>query len=123
MVLMQYSKVILNYYVLVHYIMWLCKRCGFKNNNTNEKCHGIDCNAIREYEAILQFETQTAIENRDHRRVLDKCPKCKKDTIFVFKRMKAKRKIFNCTECNSSCFQIGKSKPVPEGESFATQIQ
>lgn len=87
--------------------MWLCEKCNHKNNNSSERCHGLNCNEKRSY-----IFTQEHVENKE--RVLDTCPKCRKETIFTFKRSKGKKKIFVCNECGKSCFQVGKSKPVPE---------
>lgn len=81
--------------------MWICLRCGFKNSNSNKTCHGIDCHEKKPLERIDNF-------------VRDDCPKCKKETIFRFKRMKGKRRIYVCQECSKACYQIGKSRPVTE---------
>lgn len=94
--------------------MWLCKRCKTKNNNNSLKCHGKGCKADKEHEAIIPKEVQKREELKFERRVLDFCPKCKKETIFEFLRLKDKRKTFKCTECNAVCYQKGKSKQVPE---------
>ena len=103
--------------------MWECKICGYQNNNSSEKCHGLNCKALRGY----------IPDNK--KKVLDNCPKCAKETIFIFERnkmveveevtpgldgMQVKRvktrveKRYRCTECHSLCRQTGRSKHVPE---------
>ena len=99
--------------------MWQCKKCNHKNNNSSEKCHGHNCNGIR---GEIPDKTK---------KVLDNCPKCNKETIFIFERNKmveietstpegGKRvktrveKRFRCTECELLCRQTGRSKNVPE---------
>ncbi len=108
--------------------MWLCKKCKHKNNNSSEKCHGHNCKGKRD-----QSDFETPIHKR--KQVLDLCPKCNQETVFVFERnkmieveeltpgmegMQARRvktrveKRYRCTQCQSLCRQTGKSKMVPE---------
>ena len=101
--------------------MWICSNCGYKNNNSNKRCHGHNCKAESQFESKKQTKV-----------VLDECPKCLKETIFVFDRKKMVeieslsidgesrrmktivQKRYKCIECGSLCFQTGKSKPVPD---------
>ena len=94
--------------------MWTCKRCKTKNNNSSEKCHGKNCKAERQKDAVLTQEQQKSIELEVKRMVLDDCPKCKKETKFTFLRWKGKDKIYRCVECGSDCKQISRSKQVAE---------
>ena len=100
--------------------MWQCKKCNYKNSNGSEKCHGKDCKEKRSYEFIKQTK-----------QVLDSCPKCNKETVFVFVRNKMVEvqeeglgggvrvktrveKRYRCIECGSLCRQTGRSKQVPQ---------
>ena len=94
--------------------MWKCKQCKTKNNNNSMKCHGTNCKAEKEHEAILTQEQQKSKELEIKRMVLDYCPKCKKETRFIFLRWKGKQKRYKCVECGANCNQISKSKAVAE---------
>lgn len=100
--------------------MWLCSQCGFKNNNSSKRCHGKDCMIER-----------GKMPQKEAKKVIDFCPKCNKETIFTFERKKmvereestleggrrvktVVEKRFRCSECNSLCRQVGKSKKIPE---------
>lgn len=103
--------------------MWECKKCGYKNNNSSEKCHGHKCDGVRGFVPDKK------------KKVLDNCPKCDKETVFTFERnkmveveeitpgldgMQGKRvrtrveKRYRCTECGSLCKQTGRSKKLPD---------
>lgn len=99
--------------------MWKCTLCNYKNSNNSEKCHGEKCNGLRGF-----------VPDKS-KKVLDNCPKCGKETIFIFirnkmveieeltmegqKRVKTRvEKRYRCTECDSLCRQTGRSKSVPE---------
>lgn len=94
--------------------MWQCKRCKTKNNNNSLKCHGKGCKAIREKDAVISETKQRAEELKIKRSVLDECPKCKKETVFEFVRRAGKYKRYRCTECNSLCNQISRSRQIAE---------
>lgn len=99
--------------------MWQCQKCEYKNSNGSEKCHGKNCNGKR------------GEIKKNTKQVLDSCPKCNKETIFIFERNKMVEvreeglsggsrvktrveKRYRCTECQSLCRQTGRSKQVPE---------
>jgi hypothetical protein len=91
--------------------MWECKQCGTKNNNSSKRCHGENCKALREYEAI-ELPTQLT-KQKDTKMVYDRCPKCWKDRYWVKTKYKNK-KAWRCVDCDSLAFLIGKPKPFPE---------
>lgn len=99
--------------------MWICNKCQYKNNNSSETCHGKNCDGVRG----KQIDKT--------KKVLDNCPKCNKETVFIFERNKMVEvreesigggsrtktrveKRYRCTECQSLCRQTGKSKQVPQ---------
>jgi len=90
--------------------MWLCKNCGYKNNNASLKCHGVNCKAEREHAAIEQPHSVT--KQKEAKKVYDFCPKCHKDTFWDAARFKGK-KAWRCTSCHKIAFLIGKPKPMP----------
>ena len=100
--------------------MWICSNCGYKNNNGNKRCHGHNCKAESQFESKKQTKL-----------VFDECPKCLKETVFVFDRKKMVQteqlsvegtvrvttkvqKRYKCIECGSLCFQTGRSRSVPD---------
>lgn len=100
--------------------MWKCQKCEYKNSNNSEKCHGKNCDGNR------------GELKKNIKQVLDSCPKCIKETVFVFERNKMVEvreeglggsnrvktrveKRYRCTECQSLCRQTGRSKQVPQG--------
>jgi hypothetical protein len=90
--------------------MWLCSNCGHKNNNSNLKCHGINCKAERNYAAIEQ--PIKVIKEKGMKKVYDFCPKCHKDTFWTPARFKGKQ-AWRCVSCKKVAFLIGKPKPFP----------
>lgn len=94
--------------------MWKRKQCFYKNNNSSERCHGKNCKAEKQHEAILTQEQQKSKNLEIKRMVLDDCPKCKKETKFTYLRWKGKHKIYKCLECGAECKQISRSKQVVE---------
>lgn len=92
--------------------MWKCKQCGFINNNSSEKCHGMNCKALRQYEAVtLPEKLVKPIKTKD---VLDYCPVCKKDNKFVYVGRRKLQKVFKCVQCHKEFRQYGKSRELPE---------
>jgi len=91
--------------------MWICKQCKTSNNNSSKKCHGENCKALRDNEAI-ELPVQLT-KHKDTKKVYDYCPKCWKDTWWLKTSYKGK-KAWKCIECNSKAFLIGKPKPFPE---------
>jgi len=90
--------------------MWECKNCGFKNGNSNLKCHGVNCKAERKADAIEQPYKVT--KEHGMKKVFDYCNKCCKDTFWIATRYKGK-KAWRCMSCQRTAFLIGKPKPFP----------
>ena len=98
--------------------MWLCKKCNHKNNNSSEKCHGHNCNGIRENEAY-EMPVQLVKEEKKVKRLYDFCPACQKDMFFTETRWKGK-KAWSCeSHSHRPCYFTGKSKPFPIEEKVA----
>ena len=93
-----------------NYNMWLCKNCGFKNNISSLKCHGISCKADREHAAFEQ--TINIKKEKEEKKVYDWCPKCLRDTFFTQARFKGKQ-AWRCTRCKKLMWLIGKPKQIP----------
>lgn len=85
--------------------MWICKRCYTKNNNSNKKCHGPQCNAPKPTEKIKQEQKQFEKTN-----VRDFCPKCKSHQDFT--KVRGKENVWICARCHKKFKK--KGKPVPE---------
>lgn len=91
--------------------MWKCKSCGHANNNSSKKCHGVNCKALREFEAIEL--PKVIIKEKEAKKVYDYCPKCKKDVFWIAKRYKGKGGYWGCLSCHRTAKLIGKPKPFP----------
>ena len=77
--------------------MWICETCNNKNNNSSEFCHGINCNAPRPKGAL-----------KEDTKCIDRCPNCRTDTAFTFRRKRGKKKQWSCDECHKLCWDKGK---------------
>ena len=94
--------------------MWKCNLCNYKNNNSSEKCHGLNCKGIKEINAS-QLPTQDAnkAKIKKDKRIYDFCPACKDDKFFTSVRWKGK-KAWSCESGkHRPCDFTGKSKPFP----------
>ena len=91
--------------------MWKCKKCNHKNSNSSEKCHGKNCNGIREIVAFeLPIQLVRAITRK---RVYDFCPVHGKDVIWTETKYHGK-KTWRCQfGGHRPAILIGKSKPFP----------
>lgn len=91
--------------------MWLCNKCGFKNSNSSEKCHGYNCKAIKEKQV---FENPIVVKKEKLvKRIYDYCPIHQKDVIWVEGKWHGK-KVWRCTHGgHKPAILIGKSKPFP----------
>jgi ribosomal protein L37AE/L43A len=82
--------------------MWICKS-GHKNQDSNEKCHTVNCFEIR---PITNWKDQY----RNVTKLEDYCPKCKTWTVWV--RLYNK-KIWKCVSCKRKAKMTGPPKPKP----------
>lgn len=95
--------------------MWLCKKCKYKNSNSNEKCHGIGCDQVKKKSMIKVQKSDIIKEPKKIKRIYDFCPACKKDTVSVETRYKGKQ-AWRCTNApHRPSYLRGKSKPFPPG--------
>ncbi len=91
--------------------MWECKKCHFKNNNSSEKCHGVECEGTKSKNA----KKKPGEVQNEHvpERIYDFCLVCKKDVILIETRHKGE-KVFRCTNAVHRVQRvIGKTKPIP----------
>lgn len=114
--------------------MWICSKCNHKNNNSSEKCHGHECNAIKSLDGIIQLRDISKKEKTfDIKKVKvepyvkDYCQNCREKTIFKFSRSRISREgkqgIFSkrqlhyiCLQCNRRSVMVGKSENVSKEE-------
>lgn len=93
--------------------MWLCKQCGYKNNNSSERCHGENCKALRNTEA-LELPTVLINEKKEmDKTVYDWCSVCAKDQFFSKIKRVRFRMMYRCHGCHKTFVKIGKNKPKP----------
>lgn len=85
--------------------MWLCNKCGFKNTNSSEKCHGIDCKGMREDHAV---ELPTSIK-KEKEAIFDYCPTCKSMQYFSWAKWKKIVSGWRCHKC-LKFYRIKKEK-------------
>ncbi len=93
--------------------MWLCKKCNHKNNNSSEKCHGHNCDGIRE-KVAYEMPVQLIKKEKNTQRVYDHCQACGKDMFFTPTKWKGKKGYWRCESGkHRPCQLIGKTKPMP----------
>ena len=93
--------------------MWICKKCNYKNNNSSEKCHGNECEEIKEKDNIIQTEKISSKKKKEPKKVLDFCVSCKKDMFFTPTTWKGKRGYWRCESGkHRPCELIGRTKPI-----------
>ena len=93
--------------------MWKCSICGFKNNNSSLKCHGIDCVGIKQGDSIIT-ESKPVVKQKKIKRIYDFCPACQRDMFFTPTTWKGK-KAWSCeSKSHRPTNFSGKSKPIPE---------
>ena len=93
--------------------MWECKQCFYKNNNSTERCHGKNCKAEREFQAL---EIPVAIQNEgkdQEETVYDWCSVCGKDQYFTKTGRVNFRMRYKCHGCHKPFIKIGKNKVKP----------
>lgn len=93
--------------------MWLCKKCSYKNNNSNKTCHGYNCDGIKEKDGILPLHEINPKRKKEGKKVFDYCQACKKDMFFTPCMWKGKRGYWRCeSHSHRPCELVGKTKPI-----------
>ena len=80
--------------------MWQCKKCDYKNSNSSEKCHGLDCKAIRDSDAVEIPQAIVNLEIDKMETIEDYCPKCMKKQFFSKDSRKTFRWRWRCHGCH-----------------------
>ena len=97
--------------------MWECKKCDYKNSNSNLTCHGKDCDGRHDLDSKIKIEkhNEKKIKPKKINRIYDYCPVHKCDVVLEQRRYKGKI----AWECTKGYHRLailkGKSKPFPEG--------
>lgn len=93
--------------------MWICDKCSYKNSNSNEKCHGINCDGIRERNRVLVEGIKIVKKKKEGKKVFDYCQACKKDMFFTPCMWKGKRGYWRCeSHSHRPCELVGRTKPI-----------
>lgn len=93
--------------------MWLCKQCGFINNNSSLKCHAPNCKGTRDVDAK---ELPVAITRKKIETVIDWCPVCDKEQFFEKAGRKRFRTAWRCCGCHKLYHKFGSYKSKKVGE-------
>jgi len=96
--------------------MWQCNKCDFKNSNSNQNCHGSNCDGQRGLDSKVRIEKHNEKKRyKKINRIYDFCPVHHCDVVLVEARYKGK-KAWRCTKGpHRLAILRGESKPFPEG--------
>lgn len=89
--------------------MWICKECGFKNNNSSKRCHGNECKVERQFGAIELPKVLTVKKEKEYRAF---CPKCGRPVVVVKSGRLKFRVIWRCNSCHGRFFGSGKAEEI-----------
>lgn len=92
--------------------MWICSKCDYKNSNSNKNCHGVNCNANKEKNGIIELR-EIPKQKKTVKRVLDYCPVCKKDMFFTPAKWEGKVGYWSCESHSHRVMELtGRTKPI-----------